>query len=566
VAVSSGRVLDLAMGLMGSLEPREVVQRILDAALELLHADRATLSTLGTEVGRIEATAGRDGSLTWIGHEFSVDAALRQPLVAEALRTLRPAMGGPMDQASAASEFRDALQEVRHTVTVPLSNDGTAVGMLVLSRYGDPAFGDADLPALALFAALAGLALRNATLYSEASRSRSALEAAVGAAHDVGSEVELSRVLARLIDRAAGIGAADAASIVRLENGAIVLEASTRETPPGTRWDLPGDLAERLLDGALLDVGPESGPEADYVRSADSPYRRILLLPLLVGRELTGVLILVRAAADPFTEEQLAALEQLGALAGLLLRSARLLDASRAAERSKVAFMAAVAQELRSPLAVARGYLNTNLAGAAARMDEAGARAVEEVSQRMAELETVVSQLQTVAELEAGTLAVRARIVDLEALLRSAASRADSTARPLGGSVVAGPVAPGLRVRTDPPHVTSILDSLLVNALSYSAGPPRVELSLLAEGGRAVVRVRDHGPGIPADEREAVFELRVRGRSTAVRQVPGRGLGLYIARRLAERIGGGLGLEPGTAAPGSVFRLELPLEPGRGPR
>jgi murein DD-endopeptidase MepM/ murein hydrolase activator NlpD len=51
VAVTSGRMLDLAMGLRGSLEPREVVQRTLDAALELLEADRATLSTLTPERG-----------------------------------------------------------------------------------------------------------------------------------------------------------------------------------------------------------------------------------------------------------------------------------------------------------------------------------------------------------------------------------------------------------------------------------------------------------------------------------------------------------------------------------
>jgi signal transduction histidine kinase len=561
LAVSSDRMLDLAMGLMGSLEPREVVPRVLDTALALLQADRATLSTLGPEVGRIEATAGRDGSLTWIGSEFSLGLARRQPLVAEALSTLRPVVGGPMDAALSGPEFSDALQAVRHTVTVPLARDATAVGMLVLSRYADPPFGDADLPTLILFAALAGLALRNAALYSEVSRSRAALEAAVGAAHDVGSEVELGQVFTRLIDRAAGIGAADAGAIVRLEDGAIVLEASTSETPVGTRWDVPGDLAERLLGGALLDLGPESGPEAEYVRAADSPYRRILLVPLLFGRQLSGVLILARVIPDPFSGEQLAALEQLGALAGLLLRSARLLDASRAAERSKVDFMAAVAHELRAPLAIARGYLNTNLAGATDSLDEAGARAVEAVSERMAELENVVSQLQTVAQLEAGTLTVQPVVVDLGELLGSFASRADAAARSVGGSVVAEPVEAGLRVSSDPEHVISILENLLANALGYSVGPPRVELSARADGGVAVVRLRDHGPGIPADEREAVFDLRVRGRSPAVRLVPGRGLGLYIARGLARRIGGRLSLEPDFDGPGAAFTLALPFNP-----
>src|SRR5205807_9250112 len=129
-------------------------------------------STLGPVAGRVEATAGRDGSLTWIGGEFSLESARRQPLVAEALRTLRPVVGGPMDLTAAAPVYREALGRVRHTVTIPLSSAGEAVGMLILSRYGDPAFDDDDLPTLVLFAALAGLALRNAALYSEVVRSR----------------------------------------------------------------------------------------------------------------------------------------------------------------------------------------------------------------------------------------------------------------------------------------------------------------------------------------------------------------------------------------------------------
>src|SRR5690349_11513129 len=61
----SDHLLDLAVGLMSSLEPREVIQRILDAAVPLLAADRATLSTLTETSGRVEAFSGRDGRTTW---------------------------------------------------------------------------------------------------------------------------------------------------------------------------------------------------------------------------------------------------------------------------------------------------------------------------------------------------------------------------------------------------------------------------------------------------------------------------------------------------------------------
>src|SRR5207249_2817886 len=130
-------------------------------------------------------------------------------------------------------------------------------------------FGEGDLPSLALLAALAGLALRNAALYSEAARARAALETAVGAARDLGSETELSRVFERLIDRAVDIGSADAGAIVRLEDEAIVVEASSTQTAPGSRWDVPRDIALQLREGRILTFGSDADAAAGRVTTAD---------------------------------------------------------------------------------------------------------------------------------------------------------------------------------------------------------------------------------------------------------------------------------------------------------
>jgi signal transduction histidine kinase len=107
----------------------------------------------------------------------------------------------------------------------------------------------------------------------------------------------------------------------------------------------------------------------------------------------------------------------------------------------------------------------------------------------------------------------------------------------------------------DPGSVARIARILVDNAvrLSPDGGEIRVELR---NGGRASLRVCDQGPGVPADERDLIFERFMRGRQTAGRA--GFGLGLAIGRELAERMGGELVLEA-THGPGATFTLTLPM-------
>jgi signal transduction histidine kinase len=80
-----------------------------------------------------------------------------------------------------------------------------------------------------------------------------------------------------------------------------------------------------------------------------------------------------------------------------------------------------------------------------------------------------------------------------------------------------------------------------------------------SEGGSALVRVADNGVGIPASERDRVFERFHRTSDPAFRQVAGTGLGLFISRQLAEGHGGSLTIETSTPDDGTVFALALPL-------
>jgi signal transduction histidine kinase len=144
--------------------------------------------------------------------------------------------------------------------------------------------------------------------------------------------------------------------------------------------------------------------------------------------------------------------------------------------------------------------------------------------------------------------------VALAGLVAEVADRHGGAAAQAGVRLSAGARARGLCVAGDPDLLRRALDNLVENALRHAPRGGQVRVTLSRRGREAVVRVRDDGSGVDAAERETIFAAGVRGRDA---RGPGRGLGLAIARQVAEAHGGALELEP--LGPGATFRLTLPL-------
>ena len=105
-----------------------------------------------------------------------------------------------------------------------------------------------------------------------------------------------------------------------------------------------------------------------------------------------------------------------------------------------------------------------------------------------------------------------------------------------------------------------VVDNLVRNAIRHCAPDGRIELALASRGGRAVLRVRDDGAGVPASDRERIFRAGERGSAP---RGEGRGLGLAIARDIVRAHGGRLTLD--AVGAGACFRLSLPLLDGADP-
>ncbi len=212
-------------------------------------------------------------------------------------------------------------------------------------------------------------------------------------------------------------------------------------------------------------------------------------------------------------------------------------------------FAADVSHELRNPLASIRASAETL---AMAERAEDRARFHARIATDIARLETLMAGVREVTRVDAGLEADERRPIDLVALVRERAGEAAGITL----TVAAG--AP-IVVDASADRLGQVLDNLLDNARSFSPPGAPIDVDVSRVEAAAVVRVRDHGPGIPAEHHGRIFDrfFSHRPDQAGARQKHA-GLGLSIARAIVERHGGTLGAatHPGG---GAVFELTLPL-------
>ena len=173
-------------------------------------------------------------------------------------------------------------------------------------------------------------------------------------------------------------------------------------------------------------------------------------------------------------------------------------------------------------------------------------------------LQRLHDDLLDLSRAEAGTLTMQPELVAVGDTLRQCigAIRLDAT---LGGKdVLVDGVADGLALQADPIRLAQILNNLIANAFKYGDNSSPILVSARALGdGFGRIEIANAGPGIPKDEREAVF-LPFRRAVGVGRNVPGAGLGLSIAKMLVEAQGGRIDFD---SVPGrqTRFWIDLPL-------
>lgn len=230
---------------------------------------------------------------------------------------------------------------------------------------------------------------------------------------------------------------------------------------------------------------------------------------------------------------------------------------SRLAERGRGAFLAQATHELRTPLTNIRLYVEQ----AIEEGDEDPSlrdEALNVVGKESRRLERIVSDMLSVAELEAGSLSIRQEDVQLERLLDELESdyRPQAEAKEILLRFDLPPRLPVLQGDQD--RLGLVLHNLMGNALKYTpAGGGVVVGASVDDAGTFRLWVRDTGIGIAPDQAERIFERFTRAEDDRVRHVTGTGLGLALAREVARAHGGDIELAS-EIDKGSTFTLVLP--------
>jgi PAS domain S-box-containing protein len=500
----SGRLLRLSQVLAGRLDGEQMLEAFLDLTRQAFGADVAFAVLEQDDAQPVAVVDDRlQGRFRQVASLTEEDLLLRSQT-----------LGARLLSEELPREWRSAL-------SAPLEAEGQHVGVVVLaSTDKHRTLGAQELTLLTSLASALSVALRGAAHLSRLVDERSKLQAVVDQSSD-------------------GILVLDDEGVVQLWSPAVTRLAGLSEESA---------LGKQL--GRILTTSTPEGEVTDAFRAGRdllTPTSPHATVELALRRDDGEARVISCAHAGVFDES------------GTLVRDVVIVHdvtRERQVERLKADFIATVSHELRTPVTPIKGYADLLRRRGHVMTEEKRAECLEIISDRAAHLARLVEDLLLASRISesGGRAKVDMGSDDLGALLRRAAGDfGDDNVR----VTLETPDTP-VPARCDPVRVTQVLSNLLGNALKYSESGSPVTARLRIDGDSALVEVEDHGRGIPADQLDQVFEKFHRVEDPLVMTTGGTGLGLYIARQLADAMGGALTCTS-TLGQGSVFTLRLRL-------
>ena len=361
-----------------------------------------------------------------------------------------------------------------------------------------------------------------------------------------------------------------------------LLQELERRFPP--RDDLPTGVYNVIRTGraelyahvteTMLQSASRTAEQVELVRAIG--LRSAMVVPLRTRAGVLGSLTFASAESGRiYDQSDLKRAAELAQRAALALDNARLHreatrarleadEARRAAEtasRAKSDFLAVMSHELRTPLNAVVGYADLLDSGVGGDLLEKQKNYVGRIKESAGVLLSLIDEILNLARIEAGRVDVTLADLDARKVVTDALALVEPQARRKSLDLVMALPEQAVPLRSDEGKLKQILLNLLSNAVKFT-DEGRVETHLEVTEGGALFRVRDTGPGIPADKREEVFQPFAR--LTHKRERRGTGLGLAVVRRYAGLLGGEVLVEE-AAGGGSVFILRVPLSPPDGP-
>lgn len=311
-----------------------------------------------------------------------------------------------------------------------------------------------------------------------------------------------------------------------------------------SRWaELAGLGADATREAVLYDVVPDALQLAEAHRQAlaGEPTRRLdVQYPQPDGFEPLYVDMYFQPVRDSS-----------GTVTGMLTAVIDM-TARHHLEKQKEEFLAIVSHELRNPVTAIKGYAQM-AARTTAHLDDRVTHALATISRQADRLSRLINDLLDVSSMQSGPLVLQTIRLDLREPLRDVAGGLELASE--GFEIRANLPDEPLWVDADRARMEQVVGNLLDNAMRYSGDSRRIDVEARREGDQVVVLVRDHGLGIPAEQRDRIFDQFYRA-SNVRERVSGLGLGLFISHGIVAAHGGRMWLES-VEGEGSTFLFAL---------
>jgi signal transduction histidine kinase len=409
-------------------------------------------------------------------------------------------------------------------------------------------------------------------LRDELGRRADVLDAATRCARALSSSLDVDKAFEAFIRELRGFVPFDRMAIVLEEGGAARVMAVagvgadvvfTRGSRAPAGESLLGEILRTGQPVYREDMADRRYPEEEEF--VELGLRCRIAAPLLQGPRPSGMISLVRREPLAFKTQELELVGLLGRLVASAVQNIRAYEAERSTVEElrrlsalRADFVSLVSHELRAPMASVVGSAQTLRQRWRELSPDQRDSFLALISSETERLAALVSDVLDTSRIEAGTFTYRFGDVDLGALVRESVAGVQLGQDEVRVTADVHGELPS--VRGDRDRLQQVLTNLLDNAIKYSPAGEEVRVSAYQENSRVQIEVADCGPGVPDDQQRVIFEKFGRGSTAGSPAIPGTGLGLFIARSIAEAHGGSLDLAPGRHDGGATFVLTLPVE------
>jgi signal transduction histidine kinase len=321
------------------------------------------------------------------------------------------------------------------------------------------------------------------------------------------------------------------------------------------------EVTRRLRNDNVIELPIRiEGPDSEQAPS------RWLCIALRRDTNLAGIVVVGRIAQEmSFSADDVAIAEGIGRLGSLCLENARLMSENERANHIKSDFVATMSHELRTPLHIILGYLSLLLEGDFGMLSEEQLSALGHIDRSAHALLELVQDTLDLSRLESDALPITRKEIDVRELFASMSRETERLPRTDAVGIHWRATDDVPLLQSDPGKLQIILKNLVSNALKFTpTGLVSITARPCADG--IEFAVTDTGVGVPRGQFSRIFEPFTQLGRASTRTHGGVGMGLYVARRLTELLGGTIAVSSRVGS-GSTFQVWIPaVAPAAGNR